>query len=106
MSQPESELKKTLKHYLDMRHAFWSSVQGGAGSKPGDPDMVVCYRGIYIAVEAKTATGRLSGWQKTRKAEIERAGGIYLVARCVNDLAICLDRIDKQMDGVVEDEVM
>lgn len=106
MSQPESQLKKTLKHILDMRGAFWSSVQGGAGSKPGDPDMVVCYRGIYVAIEAKTPTGRLSGWQKTRKAEIERAGGIYVVVRCVTDLAICLDRIDRQLDGAVEDEVL
>ena len=106
MVQPEAEFKKTLKHYLDMRGAFWSVIQGGAGSKQGDPDMVICYRGRYIAIEAKTPVGRLSGWQKTRKVEIEKAGGIYIVARTISDLSACLDRVDDEIDGVVEDMVL
>lgn len=68
-------------------------VTGGPFSKPGDPDMVVCYRGVYLAIEAKTPTGRLREDQKIRQKEIEAAGGIYLVARYVEDVEDALRRI-------------
>lgn len=104
--QIESKMKKDIKDYMDSRGVFWSSVQGGAGSKPGDPDFVVCYRGMYIGIEVKTPVGKMDGWQISRKAQIEAAGGIFLLARSIADVASCLDRVDQMMDGREEDKVL
>ena len=82
----EARIKKDLRLYLTGIGAFWSNIQGGPGSKPGDPDMVVCYKGRYIGIEAKTKDGRQSEIQKVREKEIINAGGQYWVVRSVDDL--------------------
>ena len=80
---PEGRLKKDIKALLTQCGAFWSLIPGGAYAKIGDPDMVVCYKGRYIAIEAKAGDGVQSKWQKTRQAEIEAAGGLYILPRSV-----------------------
>ena len=96
---PEGELKKRIREYLESRGAFWSNVSGGAYSKPGDPDIVACYRRFYIAIEAKSDAGRQSNVQKQREAEIRRTGGIYMIARSVEEVGAQLDRIDLWWSG-------
>ena len=96
--QGESLLKRQMKDLLNERGAFWSSIQGGPGSKPGDPDMVACYRGRYVAIEAKTPGGRQRYEQKDRQREIEAAGGIYILAYDLDTIANILDTIDKEME--------
>ena len=90
MRQGESLLKREIKNLLNEHGVFWSSVQGGPGSKPGDPDMVACCRGKYIAIEAKIPGGRQSPIQRTRQKEIEEAGGIYILAYSVSDVMCAL----------------
>lgn len=89
----ESILKREMKKYLQSKGAFWSMVAGGSYAKPGDPDIISCYKGKFIAIEAKTPTGRQSDWQKLRQREIEDAGGIYILARSVDDVKKILERM-------------
>lgn len=91
---PEGRLKKAIKALLDERGAFWSMIPGGAYAKVGDPDMVVCYKGRYIAIEAKTPTGKQSDWQKLRQEQITAAGGLYILARSVEDVKEVLEKIE------------
>ena len=91
---PEGELKKAIKTLLDEQGAFWSMIPGGAYAKIGDPDMVVCYKGRYIAIEAKTPVGRQSNWQKLRQEQITAAGGLYILARSVEDVKEVLEKIE------------
>lgn len=95
MATPEQRIKKEIKVYLESVGAFWSCVQGGAFSKPGDPDIVVCYRGMYIGIEAKTKTGKVSDIQKFRHQQIEEAGGIVIVARSVDDVKEVIESVDR-----------
>lgn len=95
---PEGELKKEIKALLNERGAFWSMIPGGAYAKTGDPDMVVCYRGQYVAIEAKTIDGVQSNWQKMREVEVRRAGGLYVLARSVLDVTAALDGLDSFLD--------
>lgn len=67
-------------------YLFEHSVPGGTYGKKGIPDILVCYKGRYIAIEAKTHEGKFSKWQNTRKAQIEAAGGIVIYARSVDDV--------------------
>ncbi len=94
---PESVIKKKIKEYLREIGAFWSMIQGGAYSKPGDPDIVVCYQGMYIGIEAKTPTGRQSEIQKVREKEIKEAGGIYILARSVEDVQEVIEGLQERV---------
>lgn len=86
MSTPEQLIKKDIKSYLTRIGAFWSMVQGGPYSKPGDPDIIACINGRYVGIEVKTSTGRLSELQKIRGEEIEKAGGVWIVTTSKTDL--------------------
>lgn len=96
MTQAESRIKREIRAAISERGAFWSLVPEGTFAKPGDPDMVVCYKGRYIGMEGKTSSGRLSEIQKMRRDQIEAAGGIYAVVRSVEDAMTVLDKIDKE----------
>ena len=52
---------------------------------PGSGDIIGCYRGRAIAIECKSPTGRQSTPQKRFQAAWELAGGVYIVARSVED---------------------
>ena len=91
---PESKLKKELKQLLNDRGAYWVAVAGGTYAKPGDPDIVACYKGRFIAIEAKTYEGSQSEWQKFRQSQVNSAQGIYTVVKTVDALSELLDTLD------------
>jgi hypothetical protein len=57
----------------------------------GHPDILAIHQGRYIAIEAKTETGRQSQRQKLFQQAVERAGGVYVIARSVSDVLEALD---------------
>ena len=63
---------------------------------PGQADIAGCYRGKFVEIEVKTETGRLSPDQKRWKMAVERAGGVFLVARTPADALEALAAIDAQ----------
>lgn len=94
----ESELKKQIKVMLKARGAYVVPVAQGAYSKIGDPDMVACYKGRFLAIEGKTYEGRVSDWQVLRMRQVEGAGGIYVVVRTVDAMRQALDEIDARYE--------
>ena len=86
----ESSIKKSMKDWLDSEGIFWSMVAGGAYSKEGDPDLILCVDGKFVAVEGKTETGEQRNLQRTRMRQIRESGGIYVVARNLDDLKILI----------------
>lgn len=51
----------------------------------GQADLSVIYRGRAIEIEVKTASGAQSDLQRDYQRAVERAGGLYVVARSVAD---------------------
>lgn len=98
---PEGELKMRIRRLLEERGAFWSNVSGGAYSKPGDPDIVACFKGFYLAIEAKANSGRQSEIQKIRQSEVEAAEGRYVLARSEEDVSRILDSIQEHHDTTI-----
>lgn len=95
----ESSIKSEIKRYLESKGAYWSMVAGGTYSKTGDPDIIACYKGHFVAIEAKTSIGKQRELQMVREKEIKNAGGIYLLARSVDDVRGCLEVIDNVAVG-------
>lgn len=75
-----------MKDWLDSQGIFWSMVTGGAYSKKGDPDLIICVDGRFVAIEGKTEDGYQSNIQKTRMRQIRESGGEYAVARSLEEL--------------------
>lgn len=57
----------------------WS--QTGAIGAVGRPDLVVCYRGRFIALELKAPTGRPSPAQLAQLDAVRHAGGTAAIVR-------------------------
>lgn len=92
---PEGLLKKRLKDLMNERGAYSTPIPGGAYGSPGAPDLVACYKGQFIAIEAKVGYNKLSHWQTIHKKRIEESGGIYIIAYSVDDVASVLDALDE-----------
>lgn len=72
--------------------AHGGRVTFGVGG-PGGADLIGILRGRFIALEVKTQTGRQSVEQQRFQSLVESKGGIYLLARSVDEaVAMVEDR--------------
>lgn len=96
MISTEKETQKAILEYLDVRGIFHYRQNSGAykaahggfiryGTK-GAPDIVAVFRGKYIGIEVKDIKGRLNDNQKDFCKLLEAAGGIYMIARDIDDV--------------------
>ena len=53
---------------------------------PGSSDVVACIRGRFVAIEAKVGRDRQRQNQADFAIAVRRAGGIYILARSVDDV--------------------
>jgi hypothetical protein len=88
----ENWVKKKLKEMLDGLGAFHFPASAGAFSVGGISDRLVCYKGRFIAIEAKRP-GRsgevnegLSGLQVKFGKDVEKAGGLFFVVDDVESI--------------------
>ena len=92
----QNDILIALSTYPDM--IVWRSAVGNGwvrtgdgfkpmrfGGIPGQSDIIGCWQGRFIGIEVKTATGKLSKEQRQWGAAIVSCGGIYIVARSVED---------------------
>lgn len=54
---------------------------------PGSPDILACINGRMIGIECKVGRDRLSAAQTRFHAALELAGGVYIIARSIDDVA-------------------
>lgn len=71
-------------------------VHRKGNTEKGLPDVILIFRGRFFAVEVKAGRDKLSVDQLHRKLEIERAGGVYFVARSTDDFLKWFIEILKQ----------
>jgi hypothetical protein len=99
---PEGTIKRQICDYLALRH--WEVIHLSTTAVPdgkggfrtnargrGNPDLLAFKRGmngliVVMAIEVKSAAGRLSDNQKEFKARWEREGGLFIVARSIEDI--------------------
>lgn len=63
------------------------------GGRPGQPDIMGCYWGLFFGIEVKTKTGTQEPDQIDWQSAIEAAGGCYILARSVDDALEGLRRL-------------
>ena len=82
----ETDIRRQIKDYLAYRQWFCFHVLQGLGSYRGIPDLVAVKNGRVLFIELKTPRGRQSKYQRKFQADLEAAGGEYVLCRGVDDL--------------------
>lgn len=93
----ESAIKNKIIKYLLSIGAHPTPVPAGKYGYDGEPDMIACYMGRYIAIEGKTSTGQQEYDQEVVQKEIEDAGGRYVIARSVEDVQKVIHSINEDI---------
>ena len=79
--------------------AIMSAVKKSAGhykctSEAGIPDITVIYRGVYVGLEVKSKTGRLTKDQKVMHDRMNRNGTMVRIVKSVDDVKAALREVD------------
>lgn len=80
---PEGKAKLKIRQwYKDNLPGHWRvSPRGGPFGKAGCPDDLLCWKGVFIAIEIKSDTGHTTSIQDVQLKTIQQAGGIAAIVR-------------------------
>ncbi|MDT2980647.1 VRR-NUC domain-containing protein [Enterococcus casseliflavus] len=93
MAGPEKKVENQIKKYLDSLNAYYLKVHGSMYQPSGTPDILACVAGKFIGIEVKRPDGGVvSELQKSKLRKIEKAGGVAIVARSVEDVSTMLKK--------------
>jgi hypothetical protein len=107
---PENRVKAEVLKYLKLRRVYcWNNPSGAVEIRPGkwmrfgkvgSSDILGCLPGgRFLAIECKAEKGRLSGVQREFLNEIERLGGLAMVARSFQEVDLALREAGYVNDG-------
>lgn len=95
----ESDIQKIIMDWLALHRIFHYRNNAGAMSgthkgkswfvkfgKVGMPDIVCVIEGRYVGIEVKGPKGEQSRTQTEFQVELTRAGGLYILARSLEDV--------------------
>ena len=90
---PEDRVKSAIRKYLDdLKQSsggqlFWDARQaGGFCYKKGIPDLWCVYKGVHYEIEVKAPGGHRTPLQEKFQTILQKAGCVYIVADCVEDV--------------------
>lgn len=107
---PETKLKRAINTFLKSTGIFTFHVLQGLGAYKGISDRIGLYEkkvrcphcnkkfkcsGHLLAIEVKSPKGKLSQYQKDFLEEVEKRGGIAIVAWDIDDVIDGLDMRDR-----------
>ena len=78
MRSPESFEKTAIKKHLEKIGAWHFSPYMAGMGKTGVPDIICCYRTVFIAIEVKRPGKKPTPIQERRMEEVRKAGGIAI----------------------------
>ncbi len=92
---PEAKVKKKTTAKLKARDAYYFyPVTGGYGSS-GVPDIVACYKGVFLGIECKAGSNKPTDLQQRNLDAISRCGGVAIVINESN-----IDDVDTVMNNI------
>ena len=77
--KPEAKVKKQVKKILDDIGAYHFSPMSGGFGRSGVPDIIACYKGMFIGIECKAGKNEPTLLQKHNIKEIQRNQGLAIV---------------------------
>ena len=94
----EATLIQKIRKYLASVECFFWKEHGGQYGTAGIPDVIVCYKGRFIALEAKVGRNKPTKLQAATIEQIQKAGGTAAVVYSVEDVQAIMSEQEVQ-DG-------
>jgi len=89
----EKNIENQIKTYLKQKGAYVVKYFGTTYTQAGTPDLLICYKGKFIALEVKNETNKTSSLQDIHLQQIKKAGGISAVVRSLEEVKLIIDTI-------------
>ena len=74
--EAESRFQKKAKELIESKGGYTIKIHVSAYQSEGEPDLVCCYKGKFVAFELKVDNNKPSKLQLEKIKEIQAAGGI------------------------------
>lgn len=81
-----SKLLGQVCEFLKKNGIWYVRTNSHGYGRKGIPDVLACYRGKFVAIEAKVAPDKPSPWQQREIADIQLSGGVALVIYNIDEL--------------------
>ncbi len=95
----EKPIQKEILRLLKSRGAW--PVKVIAANINGCPDILCCYKGLFVALEVKATSGRVTPLQQYNNQKInDKAEGIARVVRSAEEVEVLLEEIDGKNNQV------
>lgn len=95
----ESQFSREVTTYLERKGAIINNQTGGMFSKVGVSDLLVCYKGYFIALELKVGSYQPDQLQISYLQKVREAGGFGLILRdTLQELMVLLSCIDNGIE--------
>jgi hypothetical protein len=91
VSLRESDITAAIMDYLRLKGAWVFKVRGALGQRRGVPDVLFCIKGRFGAIEVKVPGRVPTERQAEELRAIEAAGGVAIVATCVEHVIRCVE---------------
>lgn len=92
----EKDLIAKISNYLkSVDGLFFWKEHGGQYGTAGIPDLIVCYKGKFIAFEAKVGKNKATPLQDATIKRIIKAGGYALVVRTLDEVKEIIEALAK-----------
>ena len=75
----EKRFENQVRRYLDSIGAWHLKTISNGYQRAGIPDLLICYKGRFIAVELKARKGKATPLQEYELKRIRSAGGLAFV---------------------------
>ena len=94
---PEAKVKKKVVDVIKKNSAYYFFPATGGYGRSGVPDIVCCYRAVFIGIECKAGSNKPTPLQEAEMAKIRQAQGFTLVVNedNIDDVQAVFDTIDK-----------
>lgn len=89
----EKNFENKVKDLLKKKGAYYVKYFGCGFTRAGVPDLLVCFKGKFIAIELKAERGETSELQDYNLEQIKKAGG-YGFVLYPHDLPFFLNFLD------------
>jgi len=90
----ESTLQTKVIKYLESKGAVVDNIQGNEYTS-SVPDLIIGYKGHYIALELKAPNGVLSPGQRRRLTKIQKAGNIGECIHGIEKVRRIIETLDR-----------
>lgn len=90
----ETRLSNKIKKYLESLYIYVEKIWGGGFQSSGVPDLLFCYKGIFVGMELKVDNKKPSELQKAKLLKINKSGGVGVVVYSFDECLKTLEFID------------